>query len=114
MVCEANFRFVHTLLLTCAPAVLRYLSRSGWGADLAEFPELLIHDYESLVAALRAVKVHLGLSNETLEEIAGLARAHADKLLGPSRAKRIGPLTLGLLLGALGISLRVEVDLEAA
>jgi hypothetical protein len=79
---------------------------------LADFPELLIRDYQSLVAALRAVQRFIGISNACLEEISGLPSAAADKYLGPSQTKRIGPNTLGLLLGGLGIRLRVEIDLE--
>jgi hypothetical protein len=80
--------------------------------ELADFPELLIRDYQSLVAALRAVQRFIGISNACLEEISGLPSAAADKYLGPSQTKRIGPNTLGLLLGGLGIRLRVEIDLE--
>jgi hypothetical protein len=79
-----------------------------------EFPSIAVRSYDDLVNAIRAVKEFLGLSNETIEEIAGLARGHVDKMLGPKRAKRIGPRTLELLLGALGARLRLEVDPEQA
>jgi hypothetical protein len=81
---------------------------------MADFSELIIRDYDSLIDALRAVKDHLQISNETLEEIAGLTRGHVDKLLGPSKSKTVGRAVLGLLLGGLGVRLRVEVDLEQA
>jgi transcriptional regulator with XRE-family HTH domain len=71
-----------------------------------------VRGYDDLVIAIRAVKEFLGLSNETLEEIAGLTRGHIDKLLRPSREKKIGPQVLPLILGALGIRLRVEIDPE--
>ena len=79
-----------------------------------DFPSIAVRNYDELVIAIRAVKEFLGLSNETFEEIAGLTRGHVDKILGPSREKRIGPQTLALILGALGIRLRVEVDDEQA
>jgi hypothetical protein len=106
---------MHSLLRACANRPKRFIcSVRGWGADLAEFPELFISDHQSLVRALRAVQIHLQISNSTLEEISGLAAGHVDKLLGPSQAKRIGPTVLGLLLGGLGVRLRVDVDIEAA
>jgi hypothetical protein len=77
-----------------------------------DFPELYIRDHSDLADALRAVQNHLGLSNESLEALAGLTAGHADKMLGPSRTKGIGPRTFALLLGALGIRLKVEIDLE--
>jgi hypothetical protein len=79
-----------------------------------EFPSSAIRSHDDLVIALRAVKEFIGLSNECLEEIAGFARGHVDKVLGPSREKRIGPQTLSLLLGALGACLRIEVDPDQA
>jgi hypothetical protein len=82
--------------------------------ELTDFPSSAVRSYDDLIIAIRAVKEFLGLSNETLEEIAGLTRGHVDKIIGPSREKKIGPQTLALILGALGIRLRVEVDPEQA
>jgi DNA-binding phage protein len=77
-----------------------------------DFPSSAVRSHDDPIVAIRAVKEFLGLSNETLEEIAGLTRGHVDKILGPSGEKKIGPQTLALILGALGIRLRVEVDPE--
>jgi hypothetical protein len=54
----------------------------------------------------------LGLSNETLEQICGMTRGHADKILGPSRVKTLSKYTLDCLLQALAIELIPQPDLE--
>jgi len=43
---------------------------------MAEFPTIVIRDYNGLVDALRAIQNFLNISNETLEEISGLTRGH--------------------------------------
>jgi hypothetical protein len=74
------------------------------------FPELIIRNHDDLADALLAIKNFLGLSNEMLEQIAGLTHGHCDKMLGPSREKTIGRNSFDLLLATLGIRLRVEID----
>jgi hypothetical protein len=69
----------------------------------ADFPEIVVRDYGSLVDALRAAKEHREISNETLEQIAGLCGGFVDKLLGVNQDKKMGPVVLGLLCGALGV-----------
>lgn len=81
---------------------------------MADFPTIIVRNYAELVDALARVKNFLQLSNETVELISGLCAGHCDKLLGPSRAKKIGPRSLDLLLGALGLELVVRPDPEAA
>ena len=84
----------------------------GGALRVAEpFPELEIRNYNDLIDALVAVKNFLQISNETLEEVAGLSKGHADKMLGPSTQKTIGPYSLGCLLRALGVKLVVAIDL---
>jgi hypothetical protein len=73
----------------------------------AEFPELVVRNYADLVDALARVKNFLALSNETVEQISGLCAGHCDKLLGPTRSKKIGPNSLDLLLGAFALELVV-------
>jgi hypothetical protein len=79
-----------------------------------DFPEIVVRNYAELVDAFARVKNYLQLSHETVEAIAGLARGHFDKMIGPKREKTIGPRSLDLLLGAMGLQLRVEVDPEQA
>jgi hypothetical protein len=71
----------------------------------ADFPEIVVRDYQSLAVGLRAVQDFRNISNENLEALAGLARGHVDKCLGPSRHKTIGRAILGLLLESLGVEL---------
>jgi hypothetical protein len=79
-----------------------------------QFPELIIRKHAELADAFLAVKTFLGLSHEMTEHLAGLTRGHLDKMLGPKREKTIGRNSFDLLLGVLGIRLRVEIDPEQA
>jgi hypothetical protein len=81
---------------------------------MAEFPTIVARNYSELVDALARVKNFLQLSNETVEAVGGLVKGHCDKLLGPSRSKKIGPQSLDLLLGALAIELVVRPNPDAA
>lgn len=76
-------------------------------------PQIVVRSYSELVDAFARIKDFLQLSNETVEEVGGMTRGHCDKLLGPSRCKRVGPISLDLLLGALGLELVVRPNPEA-
>ena len=78
------------------------------------FPELLIRSHADLADALLAVKNHLQISNACLEDLAGVCPGFVDKYLGRSRAKRLSETSFNLLMGALAIRLRVEVDPDQA
>jgi hypothetical protein len=77
-------------------------SRAEPGSTLA-----VISDYGELVAALRKRKAALSLSGGEIEQRTGLAAGYVAKLLGPSRVKVAGPLSLGLMLQTLGLRLAV-------
>jgi hypothetical protein len=78
-----------------------------------QFPQIVVRNYSELVDALARWKNEvLSISNEQLEHIAGFTRGHADKMLGPTRQKGIGQNSFDLLLGALGVRLRLEIDPE--
>jgi hypothetical protein len=66
-----------------------------------------------LVAALRFRLADLGTTGETVDEIAGLPSHYTSKLLAPSHVRVLGKVSLGSLLGALGLKLVVAVDEEA-
>jgi hypothetical protein len=82
-----------------------------WRDLPAEIPDAMtdapirIACYDDLVAAFRARKVELGLSDAALDERACLTSGHAGKLLGPSRERGIGAAVLTPLLDALGVDL---------
>jgi hypothetical protein len=78
-------------------------------------PELLepIRSYDDLHKALRARADELNLSRLELDRLAGITSGYASKLLAPVPLKRLSPYTFTLMVGALGIRLRVEEDPEA-
>lgn len=80
---------------------------------MSEFPTVRFRDYAGLVAAMRAVKDYIGLSNAELESICGLTSGHVDKALGPSAVKTIGRSTFDLLCGGLAIEFEIRADPEA-
>src|SRR3981081_885694 len=79
------------------------------GANLGR----LISDYGALLEAFRERAKELEISREGIDEIAGWADGYAGKILGGERAKKrkiIGPLSLELMLGALGLKLILVED----
>ena len=78
------------------------------------FPLIAIRSYDDLITAIRAVKKFLGLSNEVIEDLSGLTRGHFDKVAGRTPVKKMGPMVLDALLGALAIELVVRPDPAAA
>ena len=76
----------------------------------------LISDYPGLVRAFRERANELDLSRSGIDEIAGWADGYAGKLLGSEAAKKrkvIGPLSLELMLGTLGLKMILIEDPEA-
>jgi hypothetical protein len=69
--------------------------------------------YDELVDLLDDTRVARGLSFEHLEELGGLASNHAQKALGPARAKPLTPMLIDTLLSVLGIRLAIVDDPEA-
>jgi hypothetical protein len=78
-------------------------------------PELSepIRSYDDLHRALRARANELNFSRAELDRLAGVTSGYASKLLAPRPLKRMSPYTFTLMVGALGIRLRVEEDPEA-
>jgi len=69
--------------------------------------------YDDLVAALRARAEALNVSRETLDEVAGLPSRYSSKLLSPNPIRSLGRVSLGAMLGALGVKLVLMEDGEA-
>jgi hypothetical protein len=65
---------------------------------------------KELQVLARARAEELALSRDTINKIAGFADGHANKLLSPQPAKKIGERSLPLLLGALALKLVVIDD----
>src|SRR5262245_29579627 len=72
-----------------------------------------VRDYAQLVQALRARIDELGVAGETIDDVAGLPTRYTTKLLAPIPIKSLGRVSLGPLLGALGLKLIVAEDAEA-
>lgn len=68
---------------------------------------------DDLVEALRAIKAKLELSNDFVDAVGGLTRGHTDKVLGPTRAKNISPMTLDTFLEVFAVELHMVVNLDA-
>jgi hypothetical protein len=72
-----------------------------------------IRSMPELVDAIRARRDELNISHETIDNIAGLQSGYTSKLLGPIQLKGFSHMSLGAVLGALGIGLVVIEDPEA-
>jgi hypothetical protein len=73
-------------------------------------PLASISSYEDLIAALRARQSALELSHEVLSEISGLPERYSSKVLSPRGSRRVGMLSLQLLLSGLGVKLLMVED----
>jgi hypothetical protein len=71
-----------------------------------------IRDMAGLVEAIRRRKDELNISNETIDAIAGFQSGYAGKVLAPKPIRHVGYMSLGLILGALGVGLEVVEDEE--
>lgn len=75
---------------------------------------LTVRRHQDIVEVFRIMKERLGLTNEFIDDVGGLVKGHADKLLGPSESKNWGPTTFDLFCEMFAIEFRVHVDLDAA
>lgn len=72
-----------------------------------------VHDFDDLLAVLRARKEALDVSFETLDHIAGVQPGYSAKLLGPTPSRQLGRMSLAAILGALGLQLVAVEDADA-
>jgi hypothetical protein len=70
-------------------------------------------DYAQLHALLRQRAEALNISRETIDQISGLPIGYSGTILAPARRKNLGPISLGAMLGALGLALVVVEDPDA-
>jgi hypothetical protein len=71
-------------------------------------------DYDGLIAAFRLRAEELNVSRETIDAVTGLQAGYCAKLLAPVPIKKLGLVSLGPMLQALGLALCVVVDDESA
>ena len=67
-------------------------------------------NYDELIEAIRARLEELQVSQAALEELAGLTGGHLGKLIGASRVKTLGMMSLFLILEALAVRVVFEED----
>jgi len=72
----------------------------------------VVRSYDELHAVLRARANELQVTREGLDAVSGLQNGYCAKLLAPVPIKAIGPVSMGPLLGALGLMLIVVEDAE--
>jgi len=72
----------------------------------------MIGSYDDLITAFRERVDGFNISRHELDFLAGLAIGHSGKLLGHRQVKRFGSVTLGPILGALGLKLILIEDPE--
>jgi hypothetical protein len=63
------------------------------------------HDYAGMRDALRQRVEQLNVSRSCLDNVAGLASGYAGKILAPYSSKKIGGMSLGLLVQAAGLKM---------
>jgi hypothetical protein len=71
----------------------------------------VITDYDSLISTLRARADGLGISLRSLDEAAGLHESYSAKILAGHRG--LGRVSMGPMLGALGLRLLAVADDDA-
>ena len=70
-------------------------------------------DYVSLRNAIRARVEQLNISRVCLDEVGGLPAGYSSRLLAPTAKKKIGQLSLELMLKAAGLKMVLVDDREA-
>jgi hypothetical protein len=72
----------------------------------------MIRSMEDLLAALRARRDEIGVTHETIDEVAGWPSGYAGKLLSPSPIKNLGWMSLGVALDSMGVALVMVENVE--
>jgi hypothetical protein len=72
----------------------------------------VVSSIPELVEAICERRDEVGVTNATIDHVAGLADRHASKLLGPGRVKNFGEMSLGSVLDALAMNVAVVVLVE--
>lgn len=75
-------------------------------------PLAVATSYDDIIRCFRERASALGMTDKTIEEIGGFTGGHVGKLLGAARTKNLGPLTFGMMLGALGLKFAIVEDEE--
>jgi hypothetical protein len=73
----------------------------------------VVRDYDGLVAAIRARRDELKTTHLVIDDVAGLQTGYTSKLLSDPPIRNLGVMSLGPLLGTLGLALAIVHDGEA-
>jgi hypothetical protein len=74
----------------------------------------LIYSMPDLLAVIRARRDALNISHETIDDLAGFPAGYTGKILAPVPLRGVGYMSLGAVMGALGIALVAIEDAAAA
>ena len=73
----------------------------------------IARSHDELLGAIKVRVAELDVSYETIDQVGGLPERYVNKLFAPVPLKGLGRVSMGLLLGALGLKLLVVEDAEA-
>jgi hypothetical protein len=79
---------------------------------MCEAAVIEIRSWSDLQNALRQRAEKLDVSREVLDDLSGLQSGYCAKLLSQNPVRQIGRVSLGALLGALGVKLILAEDRE--
>jgi hypothetical protein len=72
-----------------------------------------VRTLQDAVEVFRMMKDRLGLTYKFIDEVSGLAKGHADKVLSRTAQKRLGYDTFAVFCELFGIKFEVKIDLDA-
>jgi len=72
-----------------------------------------VRTLQDAVEVFRTMKERLGLTFEFIDEVGGLSRGHADKVLSRTEQKRLGYDTFALFTSLFAVEFRVYIDMAA-
>lgn len=76
-------------------------------------PLAVVTNHESMVEAFRLAKELRGLSNRVCDSLGGLTDGATDKILGPSRTKNLGLMTIDVFCKMFAVRFIMVPDMEA-
>jgi hypothetical protein len=83
------------------------------GATAAPQPIATVRSYEDLRRVVAEHCEQIGMTRAELDVEAGIADGHAAKLLARRARKKLGFVTLGRVMAAVGLVLLVAIDLDS-
>jgi hypothetical protein len=72
----------------------------------------VVYEYADLLNALRNRRDELQVSHTTIDDVSGLSSGYSSKVLCDPPIKGLGPVSLGPMLGVLGIKILLVEDYE--